>query len=416
MTRTRKALIIGGGIAGPVAALALRRAGIESVIYEARPEPADGVGGMLVIAPNGLAALGLLGADRAVRSLGQPIRTMIMADGRGKQIGEFPALKGLEPNWAISRSELSRFLHDQAHAEGIRFEYGRQLIGVEEGPAEIGARFADGGTSGADVLIGTDGIHSTVRTLIDPHAPAPQHVSLLNFGAVADVAVQARPDAMYFVFGERAFFGYWLQADGRTAWFSNLPHPTRMTSAEARTIRADDWLRTLREAYSSDLPARMLLEHTSAKELLALGSMEIMPGLPHWHRGRMVLVGDSAHAPSSSSGQGASLAIESAIQLARCLRDVSDVSSAFRVYERLRRGRVQQVAARAAKTNHTKALGSVAKMILRLLMPIATRTFLSAEKTLGAEQRYRIEWNDVVVQPPVLNDTSCASEFVVQLD
>jgi 2-polyprenyl-6-methoxyphenol hydroxylase-like FAD-dependent oxidoreductase len=110
----------------------------------------------------------------------------------------------------------------------------------------------------------------------------------------------------------------------------------------------------------------------------------------------MVLVGDSAHAPSSSSGQGASLAVESAVELARCLRDVSDVSSAFAAYERLRRTRVQQVAARAANTNHSKALGKAAKMILRLLMPLATRTFLSAEKTLGAEQRYRIEWNEVV--------------------
>jgi FAD-dependent urate hydroxylase len=61
--RTRRALIIGGGIAGPVAALALRRAGIESVVYEARREPADGIGGMLAIAPNGLAALGIVGAD-----------------------------------------------------------------------------------------------------------------------------------------------------------------------------------------------------------------------------------------------------------------------------------------------------------------------------------------------------------------
>jgi 2-polyprenyl-6-methoxyphenol hydroxylase-like FAD-dependent oxidoreductase len=151
MTRTRKTLIIGGGIAGPVAALALRRAGIESVIYEARPEPADGV------------------ADRAVRSLGQPIRTMIMADGRGKQIGEFPALKGLAPNWAISRSELSRFLHDQAHAKGIRFKYGRQLIGVEEGPSEIGARFADGGASHADVRRPVGGGNCVGRT----QAPAP---------------------------------------------------------------------------------------------------------------------------------------------------------------------------------------------------------------------------------------------------
>jgi len=396
MTRTRKALIIGGGIAGPVAALALRRAGIESVICEARTEPASDTGGMLAIAPNGLAALGIVGADRAVRAQGQPIRTMIMADGHGKKIGEFPGLRDLAPNWVMSRSELSRVLHDQAVGEGIRFDYGRKLVGVEEGRGEVCARFADGSALSADVLIGADGIRSTVRALIDPQAPTPQPVPLLNFGATADIAIEARPDAMYFVFGEQAFFGYWLQPDGRTAWFSNLPHAAYMTSAQARAISADQWLRKLREAYSSDWPASLLLQHTAAREFMALGSMEIMPSLPHWHRGRMVLVGDSAHAPSSSSGQGASLAVESAIQLARCLRDVSDVPDAFVVYESLRRTRVQQVAARAAKTNHTKALGSVAKLLMRLLMPIATRTFLNAEKALGAEQRYQIEWDEVV--------------------
>jgi 2-polyprenyl-6-methoxyphenol hydroxylase-like FAD-dependent oxidoreductase len=394
--RVKKALIIGGGIAGPVAALALRRAGIDSIVFESRLAPAEGVGGALAIAPNGLAALGIVRADHAVEARGQAIRTMIMADGRGKQIGEFPALKGLAPNWAMGRAEFSRLLQTQAEAEGIHFEYGKRLVGVEEGAGEIRARFADDSSSAGDVLIGTDGIHSTVRTLIDPQAPAPKHVPLLNFGAIADIAVQGRPDAMYFVFGERGFFGYWLQPDGRTAWFSNLPHAAPMTSTEARAIPAEDWLRTLREMYAHDMPARTLLEHTPSQELVTLGSMEIMPDLPHWYRGRMVLVGDSAHAPSSSSGQGASLAVESAIELARCLRDVPDVSSAFAAYERLRRHRVRQVASRATKTNNTKALGPVAKAIFRLVMPVAMRTFMSAEKTLGAEQRFRIDWNEVV--------------------
>ena len=110
MKRIKKALIIGGGIAGPVAALALRRAGIDSVVCEARREPADGAGNLLALAPNGLAALGIVGVDRAVLALGQPIRTMVMADGRGKRLGVFPGLVGLPPNLAISRSELGRVL------------------------------------------------------------------------------------------------------------------------------------------------------------------------------------------------------------------------------------------------------------------------------------------------------------------
>ena len=108
-----------------------------------------------------------------------------------------------------------------------------------------------------------------------------------------------------------------------------------------RRCRRPSWLRTLRAAYADDVPGRDLIEHTSADQLQVLGSLQIMPQRPHWHRGRMVLVGDSAHAPSNSSGQGASLAIESAVQLARCLRDLPDVATAFAAYERLRRPRVE---------------------------------------------------------------------------
>jgi 2-polyprenyl-6-methoxyphenol hydroxylase-like FAD-dependent oxidoreductase len=109
----------------------------------------------------------------------------------------------------------------------------------------------------------------------------------------------------------------------------------------------------------------------------------------------MVLVGDSAHAPSSSSGQGASLAVESAIELARCLRDLPDAASAFTAYERVRRPRVEEVAARAARTNSNKAAGPLAKALMGLVMPIALRTFLRPERTIGALHRYRIDWNQI---------------------
>jgi 2-polyprenyl-6-methoxyphenol hydroxylase-like FAD-dependent oxidoreductase len=110
----------------------------------------------------------------------------------------------------------------------------------------------------------------------------------------------------------------------------------------------------------------------------------------------MVLVGDSAHAPSASSGQGASLAVESAIELARCLRDLPDVPSAFAAYERLRRPRVEKIAVRAARTNNSKALGPAAITMMRLLMPLAMKTVLTPERTLGPEQRHHIDWDAVV--------------------
>jgi 2-polyprenyl-6-methoxyphenol hydroxylase-like FAD-dependent oxidoreductase len=397
MTSVRKALVVGGGIAGPVTALALRKAGIEASVYDAHAGTADGLGGTLTVAPNGLDALRVVGADEAVRAVGQPMRRTVMADGGGRTLGEFPGLPGLPPSQAMWRSGLYRALHDHAAAEGIPIEYGRRLVGVDDTPDGVTARFADGGAASGDILVGADGIRSTVRALIDPDAPGPGHVPLLNFGAAADVAVPGKPDATYFVFGRRAFLGYWLEPDGRTAWFGNLPHETPMTSAEARAVPAAEWLRRLREVYADDVPGRELLEHTTPDELCAFGSVEIMPAAPRWHRGRMVLVGDAAHAPSPSSGQGASLAIESAVELARCLRDLSDVPSAFAAYERLRRPRVEKVAARAAKTNNSKSLGPVATKLMGLLMPLAMKTFLTPERMLGPEQRHRIDWDGLVM-------------------
>ncbi|WP_345681325.1 FAD-dependent oxidoreductase, partial [Streptosporangium roseum] len=238
MAAVKTALVIGGGIAGPVTALALRAAGIEATVYEAYAITADGVGGQLTIAPNGLAALGIVGADEVVRAIGLPMVRTIMTDGSGKRMGEFPGLAGLPPSRALWRADLYRALHDHALAQGVWTEYGKRLVGVEESPTGITARFADGTTATGDVLVGADGIRSTVRDLIDPAAPGPDHVPLLNFGAVADVTVPARRAATYFSFGKKAFLGYWSQPDGTTAWFGNVPHKEPMSIAQARQTPA----------------------------------------------------------------------------------------------------------------------------------------------------------------------------------
>jgi 2-polyprenyl-6-methoxyphenol hydroxylase-like FAD-dependent oxidoreductase len=120
--------------------------------------------------------------------------------------------------------------------------------------------------------------------------------------------------------------------------------------------------------------------------------MEALPSVPRWYRDRLVLVGDSAHAPSSSSGQGASLALESSVELARCLRDLPDVRAAFAAYERLRRPRVEKIAATAAKTNNQKAAGPIGKALMTVFMPLAMKTFLKPEKLFGWTHRYQIDW------------------------
>jgi 2-polyprenyl-6-methoxyphenol hydroxylase-like FAD-dependent oxidoreductase len=394
MTTIRRALIIGGGIAGPVTALALRKAGIEATVYEAYATTAEGVGGMLMLAPNGLDALRIIGVDAS--AIGQPIQRMIMGDGTGKRFGEFPGLPNMPPSRLMWRSELYALLHDHAVRQGVPFEHGKRLVGVDQTPAGVTVHFADGSSATGDIVIGADGIASKVRALIDPSAPGPQYVGFLGFGGHATETVSTSPDAMHFVFGSRAFLGHFTPLDGGTGWFSNLPHSEPLTMAQAREIPGADWLRKLREVYADDVPGRQLLEHTSAEGLLVFGAGEFLPSVPQWHRGRMVLVGDAAHAPSSTSGQGASLAAESAIQLARCLRDLADVSTAFAAYERLRRPRVERVAAFAAKQNDQKVAGPFVKALMSLLMPIAMKTFMRPQKMFGWMHGYRIDWDEAV--------------------
>jgi 2-polyprenyl-6-methoxyphenol hydroxylase-like FAD-dependent oxidoreductase len=381
-----KALIIGGGIAGPVTALALQKVGIDSVVFEAYETTPDGVGGVLNLTPNGLDALRIVGLGDELVRLGEPVRRMVMADSRGRTLG---SLEADEPSRVVWRTDLYRALRAHASALGVKVEHGKRLVGATETENVVTARFADGTTESGDLLVGADGIRSTVRTIIDATAPGPEYVGLQGFGSHAiGSGVRGAPETMYFVFGS-SFLGYWQQPDGSIAWFNNLAVKEPMTVAEAREIPAGEWMARLRRAYGDDMPARELLAHSD--DLFVAGPLEIMPRVPRWHRDRVVLVGDSAHAPSASSGQGASLAAESGVQLARCLRDIEDLPTAFATYERLRRPRVEKIAARAARTNNNKKAGPVAGAIMRLVMPLAMRFF--GRKAFAEELGYRIDWD-----------------------
>ena len=138
-SKVRTALVIGGGVAGPVVATALLKAGIQATVYEAYPTLAEGIGGGLALAPNGLAALGLIGADDAVRALATPVTDTVMAVGGNTR--RLPSLAGVEPLQVVGRGDLQRVLHDRAAESGVRFKYGKRLVGATEGPNSVTAKF-----------------------------------------------------------------------------------------------------------------------------------------------------------------------------------------------------------------------------------------------------------------------------------
>jgi len=208
-----KALIIGGGVAGPVTAMALQRAGIEAVVYEAHVPTGREAGAYLTVATNGLDALRAIGADGPVLAAGFPTPTNLLLSATGRRLGAVSnggALPDGTVSHTIRRARLYQALHDEAAARGIRVEHGRRLVGAEPAPAGgVAASFADGTRATGDLLVGADGVHSVTRRLLDPAAPAGRYVGLVNFGGYTpgvDAAIE--PGVWHMIFGRRAFFGY----------------------------------------------------------------------------------------------------------------------------------------------------------------------------------------------------------------
>jgi FAD-dependent urate hydroxylase len=381
------ALVVGGGIAGTVTAMALQRVGINATVYEAYDTTADGVGGALTLAPNGRNALRQIDADDAVAAVGDEVPGMVMQNHTGRVVGRFDGLPGLPASLLLRRDRLYRALMDEALRRGIAVEFGKRLTAINDSADKVEAHFTDGTSAIGEVLIGADGIRSTVRSTLDSAAPAPRFTGLLGFGGwIRNPGMPVTGAYQHFAFGKRAFFGYHID-EQEILWFSNVP---AASAAEANTSSPERWLAALRERHADDIPARDIIALLAPEDVLHPGALEDIPTVRTWHRGRVALVGDAAHPTSPSSGQGASQAIESSLELARCLRDGPTVPDSFAAYELARRAWVERIIARAAKINNDKAAGPVARVVRDLLMPVMMKTVMTPEKMFGAVHHHQV--------------------------
>lgn len=395
MTRTRNALIIGGGIAGPAAAMALQKAGIDPVVYEARPTGADGTGAFLTLASNGVDALRVLAADKPALDAGFPTPGITLRSGTGKRLGESRtggSLPDGTTSQTLKRADLYRVLHEEASSRGIRIENGKRLVAAEDTGDGVRAMFADGSEAAGDVLIGCDGVHSAVRPIIDPAAPAPAYAGLLNTGGYANGAhVDTEPGSYEMIFGKRAFFGYATAPGGQVWWFANLPRGDEPARGEVEAISGDQWRPRLLELFADDAgPAIPLIDATP--QIMTMSPIHTIAHLPAWHHGRMIVIGDAAHAPSPTSGQGASLSIEDAVVLAKSLRDLPTPQAAFARFEAARRPRVERIIKWAARINNSKAAGPIASMFRDAMLPMIL-TMTAGSKVLKQTCDYHIDWD-----------------------
>ncbi|MBX6385144.1 MAG: FAD-dependent monooxygenase [Microbispora sp.] len=387
---TGKALIIGGGIAGPVTAMALQRAGIDSEIYEAYDRGAEGVGAFLTLAVNGLEALRLLDLYDLVCDLGMDTPLMELRNARGKTLATLG-----QPSRTLKRTDLYQALRDEAVRRGVPIHYGKRLTHASATPGGVRAVFADGSQAEGDLLVGADGLRSRTRTLIDPGAPRARYVGLLNTGGYAEgVRPPGRPGVCYFIFGKRCFFGYMIAPEDRVWWFANPPSRREMTSEELAAITPEQWRARLMDLFGDDEgPMRQII--TATPKMLPVWNTYDFPTVPKWFTERMVIVGDAAHATSPSSGQGASMAIEDAVVLGKCLRDAADPARAFAAFERLRRDRVERIVAQGKRNGDGKAPGPGGAFVRDLILPVIMRR-IQKRNAMAWMHDYRITWDDRV--------------------
>jgi FAD-dependent urate hydroxylase len=385
MDSSRRAVIIGAGVAGPALGLALHHVGIHAVVCESSTAARDDEGGFLNIAPNGIAALGVLGVERVMEGLGFRNDRLIFHNEGGRVIAEAPV-----GAVTASRGAFSRTLRDAAMSAGVGFEFGKVLVSVESARDGVIARFADGSMVEASCAIGADGIHSRTRDSVCPEAPRPTYTGIINLGGMVRTDLSSTDTAMHMVFGRRGFFGYAVRPSGETYWFSNFARAEEPAPGSLKRISGRIWRQSLIDLHRDDPPdVRRILD--AVDDQIGCYAIYDIPSLPRWHRDRLCLIGDAAHAIGPHVGQGASLALEDAVVLAKCLRDQPQIPAAFAAFEHARRDRVERVVRQARRTGSQKApAGWVGRKIRDLVLPIFLRKSAQAAQALYA---YPLNWD-----------------------
>ena len=224
----------------------------------------------------------------------------------------------------------------------------------------------------------------------------PSYTGLLSLGGYArGLRIPPTLATQHFVFGKRAFFGYLVRESGEIWWFANVAHPEEPSPKELSAVSSAEWKRRLRELFSDDIDLIGEIIESTRGEIGAYAVHDI-PTAPTWHKGPLVLIGDAVHATSPNSGQGASMALEDAIVLAKCLRDIPDTERAFAAYERVRRERVEKVVEYSRRIGQSKAISNpVARWVRDQIMPFALKRFANSESHAWL-YTYHVDWDEEV--------------------
>jgi 2-polyprenyl-6-methoxyphenol hydroxylase-like FAD-dependent oxidoreductase len=338
--------------------------------------------------------LKLLSLDSAAFAEGCAVTKWIIWNGKGRRLGEEVLAGPGAKSIFIKRVPLGAILSGEVERQGIKIERGKKLQNIElRNTDNVVATFQDGSTARGDLLIGCNGVHSQTRQFVDP-AVRPVYRGLINTGGYTQgVKVPSTPETTNFIFGKRAFFGYHVSPSGYIYWFVNIvqaEEPTREALQAGSDAERRQWLVDL---FRDDQP---FINHIiqAAETIFPECLSYTLPAQPaKWHKGPVVLVGDAAHAISPSSGNGASMALEDTVVLAKCLRDIPELEQAFTAYEQLRRERTHKIYEVGERGDSGKFLTSPLQQRYRdLVTPIFLKLFANP-KASDWIYSYKVDWD-----------------------
>lgn len=359
------AVIVGGGVAGAAAAIALCRIGADVTVYEAHQDPAGTVGAFVSLAANGLRGLDALGCLAQCQDAGFAVLRQRMWSSGGKLLGDVPrGRRADDPRLSVTlmRADLVGALRAEAARSGARVITGARVTSPD-----------DQRLRGADLVVGADGIFSAVRGVLDPRAPEPRYAGLFTVSGVSERPAGsgfADPGTFNMTFGRRATFIAITAPDGGIWWSAQIPSAT---APDPRTVSIDD----LAALFATEPHVAAILE--SARRPITGTLNHVMARVLRRHDDRTVLVGDAAH--PVGAGQGASMAIEDAVVLAGTLARTPEVPEALAAFDDARHERLAKMVRSATTNRDAKTAGRVSAALRTVIMPLTFDRFY--EKATG---------------------------------
>jgi 2-polyprenyl-6-methoxyphenol hydroxylase-like FAD-dependent oxidoreductase len=340
--RTLNVGIIGGGIGGVAAGVALHNAGIGVTIYERTPALGE-MGAGMMLWPNATRVLKALGLLEKVAAVSGASDHFVVRASSGRILMDIPLGQSDVPALCARRADLLDALISGLPAGKILLNHDFKFF--EHRKRGIAVHFTGGVSAEHDVVIGADGIRSRVRSqLLGPHEPIYRGYMVWRGLAHLPGAVPSSCNSETWGRGKR--FGILNTGRDRFTWYATA------NTGEDHVDSHDGPQPELLRLFSGwHEPVERLIATTPEGTILKKGAYDLQP-LKRWGAGRIMLLGDAAHPCTPNLGQGGCMAIEDALVLAKCLEDESSPELALRHYESKRRNRTRHVQQRSLLMGH----------------------------------------------------------------